>query len=239
MKQAITTLTLMAAMTVGSLHAQTVTDSTATIDSMLPQGSTRVQIHTRLGDITLRLYDATPLHRDNFIRLVKEGVYNGTLFHRVIKDFMVQGGDPATRQPDADSPQPTVNTDYTIEPEIKDGLYHKRGALAAAREGDATNPERRSSASQFYIVWGRTFSPRQIEYLAEHMDSRQPGAPGLTPQQCSLYATLGGTPHLDGLYTVFGEVEEGLDVVERIQSLPTTPSDRPIDPVAMTVTILP
>jgi peptidyl-prolyl cis-trans isomerase B (cyclophilin B) len=198
----------------------------------------RVKIHTTMGDIVVRLYDETPVHRDNFLKLVREGYYDGTLFHRVIKGFMIQGGDPNSKGAAPDQMLGNGNPGYTLEAEFREGLYHKRGALAAAREDDATNPERRSSGSQFYIVWGRTFSPRQMEYLIDQMQMKHPETGGLTPAQREVYATYGGTPHLDGQYTVFGEVVEGLDVVEKIQNLPTNPADRPIDDVKVTMEIV-
>ena len=205
-------------------------------------GTTRAKIEVtkggvKMGDIVIRLYDATPIHRDNFVKLVKEGFYDGTLFHRVIKDFMIQGGDPHSKNAPADQQLGGGSPDYTLEAEIRPGLYHKRGALAAAREGDAKNPERRSSGSQFYIVWGRTFTPRQLEYLADRMKTKDPDGGGWTEQQREAYATLGGSPHLDGQYTVFGEVEEGLDVVESIQNAATDPHDRPVEDIEMKVHI--
>ena len=197
----------------------------ATIDA----SAQRVKIHTTMGDIVVRLYDETPIHRDNFLKLVREGYYDGTLFHRVIKGFMIQGGDPNSKGAAPDQMLGNGNPGYTLEAEFREGLYHKRGALAAAREDDATNPERRR---------GRTFSPRQMEYLIDQMQMKHPETGGLTPAQREVYATYGGTPHLDGQYTVFGEVVEGLDVVEKIQNLPTNPADRPIDDVKVTMEIL-
>ncbi|MBP1541235.1 MAG: peptidylprolyl isomerase [Prevotella sp.] len=221
---------LMAVILPMTVCAQTKADS---IDNVT-KGNVRVKIHTSMGDIVVRLYDATPIHRDNFIKLVKDGFYDGTLFHRVIKDFMIQGGDPDSKGASADQRIGSGGPDYTLQAEIVDGLYHKRGALAAAREGDAKNPERRSSGSQFYIVWGRTFSPRQIEYLSDKMLDRG----GMSDVQRTVYATVGGSPHLDGLYTVFGEVETGLDVVDRIQRTPTTPSNRPLENVEMSMSLI-
>lgn len=202
------------------------------------EGTVRVRIQTSMGDIVLRLYDATPIHRDNFVKLAREGYYDGTLFHRVIKGFMIQGGDPDSKNAPAGKMLGEGDTGYTLEAEFRPGLYHKRGALAAAREGDDTNPERRSSGSQFYIVWGRTFSPRQMEYLVDKMKAERPETGGLTETQQHLYSTLGGAPHLDGTYTVFGEVEEGLDVVEKIQNVATDPADRPLEDIAIKVTVI-
>lgn len=242
----------------------------------------KVKIQTTLGDITVRLYDETPLHRDNFVKLAKEGYYDGTLFHRVIKDFMIQGGDPDSKGAPAGKMLGVGGPDYTIEAEIKGGLYHKRGALAAARQGDEVNPERRSSGSQFYIVWGQVYKEGQLRQFAKQMEMQQMQAvfnalakehhdeimqmrrernraglqelqeklaaeaeaqvkaqgAGMTDEQRTIYSTVGGTPHLDGQYTVFGEVEEGLDVVEMIQQTATARGDRPVDDIEMRVTVM-
>ncbi len=234
-----------------------------------------------LGDIVVRLYDETPIHRDNFVKLVKEGYYDGTLFHRVIKDFMIQGGDPDSKGAPAGKMLGVGGPDYTLEAEIKDGLFHKRGALAAARQGDEVNPERRSSGSQFYIVWGQVYSEGQLRQFskqlkmqkvqavfntlaAEHRDEimqmrrnrdraglqelqdrlaaeaqqQAHDDAGLNEEQQKIYSTLGGTPHLDGQYTVFGEVEDGLDVVEMIQSSATGRGDRPVDDIEMRISVV-
>ena len=240
----------------------------------------KVKIETTLGDIIVRLYDETPIHRDNFVKLVKEGYYDGTLFHRVIKDFMIQGGDPDSKGAPASKMLGVGGPDYTLEAEIKDNLYHKRGALAAARQGDEVNPERRSSGSQFYIVWGQVYKENQLNQLGkqirmqkvqdafndlakarreEIMQMRRErnraglqelqdqliaeaenkvGKQGLTDEQMQLYSTVGGTPHLDGQYTVFGEVEEGLNVVEQIQNTATGRADRPTNDIDMRMTII-
>lgn len=222
------------------LNGQTVTDSgAAESQQATTAGTVRVKIHTRLGDIIVRLYDATPIHRDNFVKLVKEGYYDGTLFHRVIKDFMIQGGDPHSKGAPADVLLGGGDPGYTLEAEFRSGLYHKRGVLAAAREGDATNPERRSSGSQYYIVWGRRFSPRQLDFLSDKLLAEHPETGGLSARQREIYSIYGGTPHLDGMYTVFGEVEEGLDVVEKIQLCPTGASDRPVADIDVQMTLLP
>jgi peptidyl-prolyl cis-trans isomerase B (cyclophilin B) len=229
-----TTFVLLAFLSAIITYGQIVSDKGQDVT----KGTVRIKIETTLGDIVVRLYDATPIHRDNFVKLVKEGYYDGTLFHRVIKNFMIQGGDPNSKSAPADKPLGGGSTDYTLEPEFRAGLYHKRGALAAAREGDKTNPERRSSGSQFYIVWGRTFSPRQIEYLTDKMKAERPESGGWTEEQQNIYATVGGSPHLDGQYTVFGEVEEGLGVVEKIQSTPTGPGDRPIENIEVKMMLI-
>ena len=240
----------------------------------------KVKIQTMLGDIVVRLYDETPIHRDNFVKLVKAGYYDGTLFHRVIKDFMIQGGDPDSKGAPAGKMRGVGGPDYTLEAEIKDGLFHKRGALAAARQGDEVNPERRSSGSQFYIVWGQVYNEGQLRQFSKQMKMQKVQAAfnqlaaqhrteimqlrrernqaglqelqdklvaeaqaqvtgeGLTEEQLKLYSTIGGTPHLDGQYTVFGEVEEGLDVVEMIQQTSTGRGDRPVDDIEMKVMVV-
>ena len=240
----------------------------------------RVKIETMLGDIVVRLYDESPIHRDNFVKLAKEGYYDGTLFHRVIKNFMIQGGDPDSKGAPAGKMLGVGGPDYTLQAEIQDGLFHKRGALAAARQGDEVNPERRSSGSQFYIVWGQVYNENQLrqfskqlrmqkvqdvfhalasDHRAEIMQMRreknraglqelqdklvaeaesQVGSDGLTENQMKLYSTIGGTPHLDGQYTVFGEVEEGLDVVELIQGSATGRADRPLDDIEMRMVVI-
>ena len=237
----------------------------------------KVKIQTMLGDIVVRLYDETPIHRDNFLKLVKEGYYDGTLFHRVIKDFMIQGGDPDSKGAPAGKMLGVGGPDYTLEAEIKEGLFHKRGALAAARQGDEVNPERRSSGSQFYIVWGQVYNEGQLRQFSKQLKmqqvqqafnalvtnhreeimqmrrernraglqelqeklvaeaEKQVKGNGLTEEQLKIYSTIGGTPHLDGQYTVFGEVEEGLDVVEMIQNSATGRGDRPVDDIEMRV----
>lgn len=243
----------------------------------------QVLLQTNLGDITLRLYDETPLHRDNFLRLVREGYYNGTLFHRVIRDFMVQGGDPDSVNAPAGKRLGVGGPDYTLEAEIHPALFHKRGALAAARQGDEVNPERRSSGSQFYIVWGQVYNDGQLRQMGKQLemqrlqsifqalaadhraeilqlrrDRNRTGLqelqdrlaaeaetkakaldPVLTEAQMEAYSSVGGTPHLDGQYTVFGEVVEGLDIVDRIQQVETLSGDRPkADVVVVKATVL-
>lgn len=245
----------------------------------------KVIIKTSLGDITVRLYDETPLHRDNFVKLAREGYYDGTLFHRVIKDFMIQGGDPDSKGAPAGKQLGIGGPDYTIEAEIKPTLFHKRGALAAARQGDEVNPKRRSSGSQFYIVWGQVYNQGQIKQFAKQMEMQQmqqmqqafnalamqhreeimqlrrdrnraglqelqdklaneaqqqvkANGAGMTAEQQEIYTTIGGTPHLDGQYTVFGEVEEGLDIVDQIQQAATGRGDRPIEDIEMKMEVI-
>lgn len=191
----------------------------------------KVKISTVLGDITVRLYDETPAHRDNFIKLAKEGFYNGTLFHRVIKDFMIQGGDPESKGAPAGRQLGSGDAGYTLPAEFNPSLFHKRGALSAARLGDNVNPERRSSGCQFYIVWGKTYNPAQ---LARYEMFYGP----LGAEKKEAYTTVGGTPFLDGQYTVFGEVESGLEIVGDIQESATDANDRPLQDIAMTVTVI-
>lgn len=182
-----------------------------------------VVIHTDMGDITLKLYNETPLHRDNFLKLARQGYYNGSIFHRVIQNFMIQGGGGTTGHDDPG---------YTIPAEILPQFFHKRGALAAARKPDQVNPEKRSSGSQFYIVHGRTFAPEQLAIFGQRSGKT------FTQEQIDTYATIGGAPHLDGDYTVFGEVISGIEVVDRIATVQTAPGDRPVKEIKMRVTIL-
>ena len=233
----------------------------------------KVLIQTTEGDITVRLYDQTPQHRDNFLKLAAEGYYDGTLFHRVIKDFMIQGGDPDSIGAPAGKSLGVGGPDYTIEAEILPELFHKRGALCAARQGDEVNPTKRSSGSQFYIVWGKKYSEGELRQMDKQLQMQQEQSvfnslvtknrdlilklrrerdraglsalqdellaethavcasmpkPQLGAEQKQAYSTSGGTPFLDGQYTVFGEVEEGLDVVGKIQEVATGRGDRPV-----------
>ena len=192
-----------------------------------------VVMETTKGVIELKLYDATPLHRDNFVKLVKEGAYDSLLFHRVIQDFMIQGGDPDSKNGAPGAPLGEGDRPYTVPAEFRldQGIFHRRGVLAAAREGDDINPEQRSSAMQFYIVWGKIFDDEGIENVQKRLDDRTGGKVKLTPEMCEVYKTVGGTPHLDGQYTVFGEVVSGLEVVDSIQRVPTDSLDRPVEDV--------
>ena len=239
-----------------------------------------VDIHTTAGDIRVRLYGDTPRHRDNFIRLASEGFYDGVLFHRVINDFMIQTGDPDSKNAPKGAMLGSGDPDYQLDAEfVYPRHFHKRGALAAARQGDQVNPEKKSSGSQFYIVTGKTYNDAQLDQMdrqrammqqkaifdrlvAEQRDTimamrrvrDQAGlqtlqeklierteaeaatlAPDtLTPRQREAYRTEGGTPHLDGAYTVFGEVISGMDVVDRIQKAETDANDRPVDDIRIT-----
>jgi peptidylprolyl isomerase len=236
--------------------------------------STTVQIKTTMGDIKIRLYDDTPTHRDNFLKLVKSGFYNGVSFHRVINNFMIQAGDPNTKSATNQKPADTLST-YTIPAELKTTHFHKRGALAAARQSNEINPFMRSSGTQFYIVQGTKYtdeelnqaekrinnnikqavytatlkitadsmrkydlsvpegkiqeeaSLRMFKYLSSNKDYAIP------PSQREIYKTSGGTPRLDKTYTVFGEVSEGMDVVDRIAASPTGQNDVPINKITI------
>ena len=192
----------------------------------------KVRMHTTAGVIDLRLYDETPKHRDNFLKLVGEHLFDSLLFHRVIKDFMIQGGDPTSKSAPAGAMLGEGDLGYTIEAEFMPQVhFHRRGVLAAAREGDMVNPSKASSASQFYIVWGQVYTKEQLEKYKEFYKYRMGKELVLTPEQEEAYTTVGGTPHLDGEYTVFGEVVCGLDVVERIQGVECDLNDRPLEDV--------
>ena len=241
-----------------------------------------VLIRTQFGDMKVALYNETPKHRDNFLKLAKAGYYNGVLFHRVIKDFMIQGGDPDTRNAKPSQQLGNGGPGYEIDNEINSKLLHKKGALAAAREGDQVNPLKKSSGSQFYIVQGIVFPANDLpaleakgnEKLAQSMmrqlvrenedslkfyqksgnqiaiallgERLQNEAMAkakqtpfkLTEEQKKVYTTLGGTPHLDGGYTVFGEVIEGLSVIDSIAAQPTGPNDRPVKDIKMEIKVL-
>lgn len=182
----------------------------------------RVEMETTMGKITLLLYDETPRHRDNFIKLVNERVYDGLLFHRVIRNFMVQAGDPKSRDAKPGQMLGDGSLGYTIPAEINKHYFHKRGALCAARQGDNVNPKRESSASQFYIVQGNRWDNQQLDMMEKRMGK------SLSPEQRKVYTTIGGTPHLDGEYTVFGEVIKGMEVIDQIAEMPTDRADRPM-----------
>ncbi len=243
---------------------------------VIEKGDALVDIKTSVGDIRVHLFGDTPAHRDNFLKLVKEKYYDGVLFHRVINEFMVQTADPASKNADSNARLGSGGPDYTLEAEIVyPRHFHHRGALAAARQGDQVNPERRSSGSQFYIVTGKAYNEQQLaqmekqlqmarkqeifNQLAEqHRDSiitlrknrdqvslqalqdelvaitEQKAAENpasLSPEQKKAYTTVGGTPHLDSQYTVFGEVVSGMDVVDKIEKSQTNSQDRPLDDI--------
>lgn len=243
----------------------------------------KVLIETTEGNITVELYNATPKHRDNFLKLAKEGFYEGTIFHRIIKEFMIQGGDPDSKNAAPEMMLGNGGPGYTVEAEILDSLFHKKGALCAARQGDQVNPEKRSSGSQFYIVTGRVYSENELTQMEMQMNMgienqlmqkclqlpenavymtrlQEAQALGQNPEkraeaqelinklieeirpiavkptdlvkfsekQIKAYSTVGGTPHLDKNYTVFGEVTEGLEIAEKIGLVETGRADRPL-----------
>lgn len=238
---------------------------------------TVLKIETSMGDIKVKLYNETPKHRDNFIKLAKDGTYNGTLFHRVIKDFMVQAGDPESKNAPKGKMLGSGDVGYTVPAEfVYPKYFHKKGALSAARQGDEVNPKKESSGCQFYIVTGKVFNDSTLLNMeqqknqnkvteafnalaqkhmkeiykmrkandqdglyalqdtlfiqAEAEAAKQPDF-NFTPEQIKAYTTVGGTPHLDGEYTVFGEVVEGMDIVDKIQQVKTDRSDRPEEDV--------
>ena len=256
-----------------------------------PKSPAKVKISTPYGDMVAELFDETPLHRDNFLKLAQEGFYDSLLFHRVIRDFMIQGGDPNSKnaQPNVPMALGSGGPGYTIPAEINPKFYHKKGALSAARQGDQVNPEKRSSGSQFYIVQGKTFSESEIEKMKESklsfarqlafqayikkpengfirdtiricqqqgrsheiqpfLDQFSPiidSIAGINPEdyvlteeQKATYASVGGTPHLDGGYTVFGQVVEGLHVIDSIAKVATDRSDRPKEDVRFSITVI-
>lgn len=191
-----------------------------------------VLFETTMGDIRIALSDDTPIHRDNFLKNVRSGYYDGVLFHRVIQHFMIQTGDSTSRHAQPGQALGEAAEAYTLPAEIVyPKLFHKRGAVAAARESDAVNPRRESSMGQFYIVWGSRFSDAGLDRTQERMDQRTGGTVRITPEVREAYKTVGGTPHLDGQYTVFGEVTEGMDVVDRIQQVQVDGNDRPLQDV--------
>jgi peptidyl-prolyl cis-trans isomerase B (cyclophilin B) len=201
----------------GRQSVQALNNSTEASDSV------QILIVTDFGDMTVLLYDNTPLHRDNFIKLVREGFYDGLLFHRVIKEFMIQGGDPNSRNAKPGERLGSGDQNYTVPAEFVPGNIHKRGALAAARQGDQFNPTRASSGSQFYLVHGRIFTDDQLDKVEMQFGPDYK----MKEEVRQIYKTVGGAPHLDEAYTVFGEVVTGLDVIDKIAELETDRADRP------------
>ena len=192
-----------------------------------------VRVKTEYGECIIKLYNETPLHRDNFLKLAKKGYHNGTLFHRVIKAFMIQGGDPDSRNAKPDSLLGEGGPKYTIPAEFRDSLFHKKGVLAAAREGDLVNPAKASSGSQFYLVQGKIFTDEQLNTLEEKRLKFK-----IPEWQRQVYKTIGGVPHLDRNYTVYGEIVVGLELVDKIAAMETDKNDRPKQDVKMEITVL-
>lgn len=192
----------------------------------------KVLISTNHGDIVVKLYSDTPEHRDNFVKLAQEGFYNDLLFHRVISEFMIQGGDPDSKNAKAGQKLGNGGPGHTLAAEFHPEYFHKKGALAAARQGDQVNPDKRSSGSQFYIVQGKVLTEAELARVAK--------AKGLTfsEEQIKAYTKIGGTPHLDGGYTVFGEIVKGMKVLDKIAALEVDGNNRPKEDVKMTVKVL-
>ena len=190
-----------------------------------------VRIKTAKGECIVMLYNQTPKHRDNFLKLAKEGFYNGTLFHRVINEFMIQGGDPDSKTAKPGQPLGEGDLGYRVDAEFRDSLFHKKGVLAAARDN---NPEKASSASQFYLVQGKTFTDEELDKTRmNRMNGRF-----IPESQRAVYKILGGTPHLDGNYTVYGEIVQGLAMVDTIASVAASATNRPVEDISMEVSIL-
>ncbi len=190
----------------------------------------QVKVETQFGDMVFELYDSTPKHRDNFIKLANEGFYNDLLFHRVIKGFMVQGGDPDSKDATPEQRLGGGGPGYKIDAEI--GAPHFKGTLAAARQGGAINPEKKSSGSQFYIVQGKVQTDQEL-----NGNERSKGIT-YSDEQRAKYKEIGGTPMLDMEYTVFGEIVSGMDVIDKIASVQTAPGDRPIEDVKMKISVV-
>ena len=247
----------------------------------VPEGP-MVLIKTKYGDMKVVLYNETPLHRDNFMKLTKEKVFDSLIFHRVIKGFMVQGGDPNSKRATKDQLLGDGDLNYTVPAEIRPGIIHKKGVIAAARNGDEENPERRSSATQFYLAQGKVYKLDDVPAIEQNLNGRaveslflklkaekidtlmlfqmarnQAGYDKvlakirqqaenqvaqnpikLTKQQIETYTTLGGIPHLDGAYTVFGEVVEGMAVIDSIAAQPTGKADRPLENIRMKIEVI-
>lgn len=200
--------------------------------SVIEGQKNRVMLTTDYGTMVLKLYDKTPLHRDNFVKLVKQHFFDSLLFHRVIKDFMIQGGDPESKNAKKGELLGEGSLKYTIPAEFDTSLFHKKGALAAAREADAENPEKRSSSTQFYIVEGTTVTDDEMDRMEEKLKIKIP------ENHREIYRASGGTPFLDMNYTVFGEVISGLDVIDKIASVPADENNRPLDNIRMKITML-
>ncbi len=192
-----------------------------------------VEMNTNFGDIRILLYNSTPLHQANFLKLVKEGFYNDQLFHRVVSNFMIQTGDPNSKDAAQGEMLGMGGPGYTIPAEFRENLFHKKGALAAARKGDAVNPKKESSGSQFYIVQGQVYIPQQLNSFVKMGKHKI-----FTEEQIQVYTQLGGTPHLDDSYTVFGEVISGLEVVDIIAEQAVNAYKRPLEDISFQIKIV-
>lgn len=193
-----------------------------------------ILISTEYGDMKVKLYNDTPKHRDNMLKLAEDGFYNETIFHRVISGFMIQGGDPDSKGAAASARLGSGGPGYTIDAEFQPHYHHKKGALSAARQGDQVNPQKKSSGSQFYVVQGKKYSDAELTKMEQSMGKT------LSAERKEAYKTVGGTPFLDDSYTVFGEVVEGLDVIDKIAAVEVNKAmgDRPVKDVKMTVTVI-
>ena len=205
---------------------------TATKKTSTTNTPVRVTIETDSGTMVIRLYNRTPLHRDNFEKLVKEGFYDGLLFHRVIPNFMIQGGDPHSKNAQPGIALGEGGLKYTIPAEFDSTLFHKKGALAMAREGDIVNPEKASSSTQFYLVEGKKLTDEELDKIEERFKITIP------ENHREVYRTIGGTPFLDMSYTVFGEIESGMEVIDKISNAPKDSRNRPIKDIKMKISIL-
>ena len=263
------------------LTIATITSCSFSQNKPVPEGP-MVLIKTKYGDMKVVLYNETSLHRDNFMKLTKEKVFDSLLFHRVIKGFMVQGGDPNSKHAPKDQMLGDGDLNYTVPAEIRAGIIHKKGVIAAARNGDEENPERRSSATQFYLAQGKVYKLDDVPSIEQNLNSRaaeslflklkaekidnlmlfqmdrnqagydklleklkqkatrevEKNPITLNKQQIETYTTLGGIPHLDGAYTVFGEVIDGLAVIDSIAAQPTGKNDRPLENIRMKIEVL-
>ena len=188
---------------------------------------TKILIKTSMGDITIKLYNETEYHKNNFIKLVNENFYDSLLFHRVIDGFMIQGGDPNSKDAAPGVALGSGGPGYTIPSELSPKFYHKKGALAAARTGDQGNPTRRSSGCQFYLVTGKVYTDTELKILEKRMNTK------FTKEQKETYTTIGGTPQLDGQYTVFGEIISGLEIADKIAGVQKDKNDRPNENVVI------
>lgn len=192
-----------------------------------------VEMQTSKGSIIFKLYNQTPLHRDNFIKLVEENFYDGVTFHRIIKDFMAQAGDPNSKDESFKGQLGQNSKGETIPAEFSNNLFHKKGALAAARMGDNVNPEKKSSGSQFYIVQGKKHSLKQLSQMENRINQNQENIFSFSDSAKKLYQEIGGTPFLDNGYTVFGEVIKGIEIIDKICSVETSNGNKPINNVTI------